>query len=114
MGDKLRGWFTPVRIALAGFAVVALLLLYPVSFRAPGDHEQTNCGNPLFFNPQNYNRSWVGERDYWQPFVNACTIRRTTRLAQTLGVLAVTGLLVTISLASSLPASRRRSERQPT
>lgn len=98
MGEKLKVWITPVRIALAGFVVVILLLVSPISFRAPGDHEQTNCGSPLSFDQQHYGRNSVGEPQYFQQFVNKCTIGRTTRLAQTLGVLALTGLLVTIRL----------------
>lgn len=94
----MRAWITPVRIAAAGVVVVVLMLLFPISFRAPGDHEQTNCGSPLSFNSQNYSRT-RGEPHYFQQFVNECVIGRTTRLAQTLGVLAVTGLLVTISAA---------------
>lgn len=97
VGDVARAWITPVRIAAAGFAVVALLLMFPISFRAPGDHEQTNCGTPLVFDRQNYSRSTV-EPHYFQQFVNECMTGRTTRLAQAVGVLAVTGLLVTISL----------------
>jgi hypothetical protein len=95
---RLRAWITPVQIAAAGLAVVVLMLLFPISFRAPGDHERTNCGSPLSFNAQNYSRT-RGEPHYYQQFVNECVIGRTTRLAQTLGVLAVTGLLVTISAA---------------
>ncbi|RAS64011.1 hypothetical protein C8D87_106415 [Lentzea atacamensis] len=98
VGDELRGWFTPVRIALAGCVVVALLLMFPISFRVPGDHESTNCGSTLYFNPQGYDRSDV-ERQYWDSFLHQCSLGRTTRLAQSLGVLAVTGLLVTIVLA---------------
>lgn len=100
---KVRGWFSPVRIALAGTVLVALLLVAPISFLAPGDHETTNCGSPLMFDPQRYNSA--SERRYWDDFVHNCMIGRTTRLAQALGVLAVTGLLVTFVLVR--PSSRR-------
>ena len=97
MGDKLRGWFTPVRIALAGCVAVLLLMMFPISFRAPGDHESTNCGSLLQFDPQRFNQSHV-ERHYWDDFVHLCSLGRTTRLAQSLGVMSVAGLLVTIVL----------------
>lgn len=102
---KLGSWFTPVRIALIGTVLVAAMLLFPITFMAPGSHENTDCGSPLSFNPQNYNSPGV-ERHYWQAFVDSCTIRRGTRLAQTLGVLTLTGLLVTVSQARS----RRRHD----
>lgn len=100
---KVRGWFTPLRIGLAGTVLVALLLMFPISFRAPGDHEMTDCGSTLVFDPKGYNHA--SERQYWDAFVHSCMIGRTTRLAQALGVLAVTGLLVTFALAR--PSSRR-------
>lgn len=100
---KVRGWFTPLRIALAGTALVALLLVLPISFLAPGGHEVTDCGSPLVFDSKGYN--YASERRYWDDFVHSCTIGRTTRLAQTLGVLAVTGLLVTFALTR--PSNRR-------
>ncbi|SFR22201.1 hypothetical protein SAMN04488564_10696 [Lentzea waywayandensis] len=100
---KVRGWFTPLRIGLAGTVLVALLLLVPISFRAPGDHEMTDCGSPLAFDPRGYNHA--SERRYWDDFVRNCMIGRTTRLAQVLGVLAVTSLLVTFTLVR--PSSRR-------
>lgn len=103
MGIKVLGWFTPVRIALTGAVLVALLLAAPISFRAPGDHEMTNCGSTLTFNPQGYAKA--GERHYWDDFVHRCTMGRTTRLAQALGLLAVTGVLVTFALTR--PPNRR-------
>ena len=103
MGIKVLGWFTPVRIALAGAVLVGLLLVAPISFLAPGDHEMTNCGNTVMFDPQGYAKA--GERHYWDDFVHRCVVGRTTRLAQALGVLAVTGLLVTFVLTR--PPTRR-------
>ena len=96
MGIKVLGWFTPVRIALAGAVFVGLLLVAPISFRAPGDHEMTNCGSTLTFDSQGYANA--SERHYWDDFVHKCMVGRTTRLAQALGVLAVTGLVVTFAL----------------
>lgn len=107
VGDKLRGWITPVRIALAGFAVVVLMSLAPISFRAPGDHESTNCGSLLHFDPQGYNRADV-ERQYWDSFLHQCSLGRTTRLGQALGVVALTGLLVTVALARRPEAAHSR------
>lgn len=104
MGIKLRGRFTPLWIGLAGTVLVGFLLLLPISFQAPGDHEMTDCGSPLVFDSKGYNRL-DGERQYWEAFVRSCTIGRTTRLAQALGVLAVTGFLVTCALVR--PRSRR-------
>ena len=95
MGIKVLGWFTPVRIALAGAVFVGLLLVAPISFRAPGDHEMTNCGSTLTFDSQGYANA--SERHYWDDFVHKCMVGRTTRLAQALGVLAVTGLVVTFA-----------------
>lgn len=100
---KLRGWFTPLRIALAGTVLVGLLLVLPISFRAPGDHEMTHCGSPLAFDAQRYNEA--GERHYWYDFLHRCAIGCTTRLAQTVGVVALTGLLVTFALVR--PSNRR-------
>jgi hypothetical protein len=100
---KVLSWFTPVRIALAGTVIGALLLVAPISFRAPGDHEMTNCGSTLTFDSQGYAKA--SERHYWDDFVHKCVIGRTTRLAQTLGVLAVTGVLVTFVMTR--PSNRR-------
>lgn len=97
VGDKPRSWITPVRITVAGFAVVVLMLVWPISFRAPGDHESTNCGSLLRFDPQRFNRPNV-ERHYWDSFLHQCSLGRTTRLGQGLGVVALTGLLVTVVL----------------
>lgn len=97
---KVRGWFTPLWVALAGALLIGLLLVVPISFLKPGDHEMTDCGNLLAFDMRNYDREFVGERDYREDFIYSCLIGRTDRLSQAVGVLALTGVVVTIALTA--------------
>jgi hypothetical protein len=89
--------------AVGGALVVTLLLLFPIRTFAPGDHEKTGCGNALSIDL----RSWPGGRDeesrrYFEAAFRSCTSQRVDRLAQSVAVVSLTVVLVTL-------LSRRRS-----
>jgi hypothetical protein len=103
-----KPWYSalmnPFPIALLGTAVVALILLLPIRVPAPGDHEDRSCGNGITLDigrPQDY------ADDYWSRTYERCTSQRITRLAQSVGVLAVTLVATTLSAATR----RRPDER---
>ncbi|MEO3742261.1 hypothetical protein [Plantactinospora sp. B5E13] len=93
---------SPFPIVLLGTVVVAMMLLLPIRVPAPGDHEDRSCGNSFALDigrPQDY------ADDYWARTYERCTSQRIGRLAQSVGVLAVTLLATTLSVAV-----RRRPE----
>lgn len=86
----------PLPIALLGTVVVAMMLLLPIRVPAPGDHEDRSCGNSFALDigrPQDY------ADDYWARTYERCTNARVARLAQSVGVLAVTLLAITVVIA---------------
>lgn len=95
---------SPARIALLGTAVVVLVLLLPIRVPAPGNHEDSPCGNAFVLDigrPQDYELA-----RYWTRTYELCTSQRISRLAQSIGVLAVTLLATTLAVARG----RRRDE----
>jgi hypothetical protein len=102
-------WLSPSRVVLFGTVVVALLLTLPISVRRPGDHESMSCGNALKLDlgpPQAY----PDEYDSWQRAHRVCTSGRITRVAEAVGVLSATLLIVTLMTART---QRRSSSDEP-
>ncbi|HYN94848.1 MAG TPA: hypothetical protein VES42_13445 [Pilimelia sp.] len=97
-------WLNPFRVALLGAVVVALLLVLPISIRRPGDHESMSCGNALHLD-LGQPRDYAGERDAWARAHRACTTGRITRVAQSVGAVSATLLVIT---AVSARTRRRR------
>lgn len=105
---RTKPWYaallSPIPIALLGTVVVAMMLLLPIRVPAPGDHEDRSCGNSFALDigrPQDY------ADDYWARTYERCTSARVTRLAQSVGLLAVTFLATTLSVTA-----RRRPDRR--
>lgn len=87
-------------VTSVGAVVVALLLCLPISVLGPGDHETRSCGNALSSNLEQWHaadRLEPGAR-YAERAFRVCTSQRVDRVAQSVSVLALTGLLVTIIL----------------
>ncbi len=92
-------WLNPSWVSFLGAAAVMLLLLMPISALGPGDHEEKNCGNALALNLQAWRVAPSEEaRGYWETAFRSCTSQRVDRLAQALGVVSVTILIVTFRM----------------
>jgi hypothetical protein len=93
---------TPARIALTSTVIVALLLFLPIRTFGPGDHEKQSCGNTVSLDLD----AWRGgdpSDGYFERAVKACTTKRVNRLAESVGVISLTILVVTVM------TTRRRS-----
>jgi hypothetical protein len=109
---RFAAWLSPLRVALLGVVVVALLLLLPISVPEPGDHDaMAGCGNALEVDvvpPVGLEGSEY--HFYWAEMFERCTTARITRIAQAVGVVSVT-LLVMAFMATRM--QRRRSFDEP-
>ena len=96
-----RPRWSPVLAASVGAVAVVVLLSVPIFVLGPGDHETRSCGNALSSNLQPWHtadRLEPGAR-YAERAFRVCTSQRINRVAQSVGVLALTGLLVTVMVA---------------
>jgi hypothetical protein len=92
-------------VAVAGLAVVAFLLLWPISTLGPGDHETKSCGNALSLDLSRWRVPSDG--DYWERAYRACTTQRVDRLAECVAVVSLTALLtLVLALRSRRPGKQ--------
>lgn len=101
---------TPSRVALLGTIVVMLLLVLPIRTFGPGDHEKKSCGNALVLDLERWRNVPDGGDRYLEPAYRACTRERVDRIALAVGIISVTGLIVT-AMAARRP--RRGSSDSP-
>ncbi|GAB2932703.1 hypothetical protein GCM10027280_20490 [Micromonospora polyrhachis] len=109
---RYLSWLRPFHVVLLGTVVIAILLLAPIRI-GPGNHEKdTSCGSAFDMDlspwrsvPHDSEQAYYLDLAY-----KTCTIRRIDRLAQAVGVLSVTFLIVAfMTRRSGSPRSDRSS-----
>lgn len=93
---RYLAWLRPVHVVVLGTVVIAILLLAPIRI-GPGSHEDyASCGNALDMDLRVW-RSAPHDSEqayYLNVAYRSCTVERVDRLAQSVGVLSVTLLIV--------------------